>query len=275
MQGNLYLVSTPIGNLDDLTMRAKHTLSDVDVIFAESVERTKKLLLHFNIDTRILSYNKDNEKRKINIILDYLNDSKNVALVSDAGTPAISDPGFYLLSQVDESIKVIPVPGVSSLTCALSVSKIPINNFIFVGFLPKKDLDRKKKLNEISNTQLAICLFESKHRLIDLLQDIASIYGESVKVGIFREMTKIHETIAHKTVSEHISHFKKDKPKGEFVIIVAPREQIQFDKHYHRLIKELIIKNFSNKDIVNLIKLISTDSKKEIYKSVLSIRQDG
>ena len=198
MQGNLYLVSTPIGNLDDLTIRAKHTLSDVDVIFAESVERTKKLLLHFNIDTRILSYNKDNEKRKINIILDYLNDSKNVALVSDAGTPAISDPGFYLLSQVDESIKVIPVPGVSSLTCALSVSKIPINNFIFVGFLPKKDLDRKKKLNEISNTQLAICLFESKHRLIDLLQDIASIYGESVKVGIFREMTKIHETIAHK-----------------------------------------------------------------------------
>ena len=144
MQGNLYLVSTPIGNLDDLTIRAKHTLSDVDVIFAESVERTKKLLLHFNIDTRILSYNKDNEKRKINIILDYLNDSKNVALVSDAGTPAISDPGFYLLSQVDESIKVIPVPGVSSLTCALSVSKIPINNFIFVGFLPKKDLDRKK-----------------------------------------------------------------------------------------------------------------------------------
>ena len=165
------------------------------------------------------------------------------------------------------------MPGVSSLTCALSVSKIPINNFIFVGFLPKKDLDRKKKLNEISNTQLAICLFESKHRLIDLLQDIASIYGESVKVGIFREMTKIYETIAHKTVSEHISHFKKDKPKGEFVVIVAPNHQIQFDKHYHRLIKELIIKNFSNKDIINLIKLISTDSKKEIYKSVLSIRQ--
>ena len=144
MQGNLYLVSTPIGNLDDLTIRAKHTLSDVDVIFAESVERTKNYCCTSTLTREFFHIIRITKNEKINIILDYLNDSKNVALVSDAGTPAISDPGFYLLSQVDESIKVIPVPGVSSLTCALSVSKIPINNFIFVGFLPKKDLDRKK-----------------------------------------------------------------------------------------------------------------------------------
>ena len=274
MHGNLYLVSTPIGNLDDLTIRAKNVLSEVDIIFAESVERTKKLLSHYNIKTKVLSYNKDNEKRKISSVLMHLNESKNVALVTDAGTPTISDPGFYLLSQIEESIKVIPIPGVSSLTCALSVSKIPINSFIFLGFLPKKGSDRRKKLTEISNAQLTICLFESKHRLVELLRDISFVYGEDAKVGIFREMTKIYETISHKLVSQHILDFEKKEPKGEFVVIVSPKQQMPLGSNYQRLIKELIIKNFSNKDIVDLIKLISTDSKKEIYKNVLSIRQD-
>ena len=274
MHGNLYLVSTPIGNLDDLTIRAKNVLTEVDIIFAESVERTKKLLSHYSIETKVISYNKDNEKRKISFVLKHLNESKNIALVTDAGTPAISDPGFYLLSQIDESIKVIPVPGVSSLTCALSVSKIPINSFIFLGFLPKKGSERKKKLAEASEARLTICLFESKHRLVQLLKDISAIYGESTKVGIFREMTKIYETVTHKSVSQHIMDFEKNQPKGEFVVIVAPKQQISLDNNYQRVIEELIIKNFSNKDIVDLIKLISTDSKKEIYKNVLSIRQD-
>ena len=274
MYGNLYLVSTPIGNLDDLTIRAKNVLTEVDVIFAESVERTKKLLSHYSIETKVLSYNKDNEKRKISSVLKYLNESKNIALVTDAGTPAISDPGFYLLSQINESTKVIPVPGVSSLTCALSVSKIPINSFIFLGFLPKKGSERKKKLAEASDAKLTICLFESKHRLIELLKDISTIYGESTKVGIFRELTKIYETVTHKSVSQHIMDFEKNQPKGEFVIIVSPKQRVSLDNNYQRVIEELIIKNFSNKDIVDLIKLISTDSKKEIYKNVLSIRQD-
>ena len=238
------------------------------------VERTKKLLSHYNIKTKVLSYNKDNEKRKISSVLMHLNESKNVALVTDAGTPTISDPGFYLLSQIEESIKVIPIPGVSSLTCALSVSKIPINSFIFLGFLPKKGSDRRKKLTEISNAQLTICLFESKHRLVELLRDISFVYGEDAKVGIFREMTKIYETISHKLVSQHILDFEKKEPKGEFVVIVSPKQQMPLGSNYQRLIKELIIKNFSNKDIVDLIKLISTDSKKEIYKNVLSIRHE-
>ena len=134
MYGNLYLVSTPIGNLEDLTFRAVKVLSSVDIILAESVERTKKLLSHYDIDAKVISFNKDNEKRKINNAVACLKASKNIALVSDAGTPCVSDPGFYLLSHLDEEIKIIPIPGASSITCALSVSKIPMNGFTSVSY---------------------------------------------------------------------------------------------------------------------------------------------
>ena len=274
MYGNLYLVSTPIGNLEDLTFRAVKVLRSVDIILAESIERTKKLLSHYDIDVKVISFNKDNEKRKIKNAVACLKESKNIALVSDAGTPCISDPGFYLLSNLDEEIKIIPIPGASSITCALSVSKIPMNGFTFLGFLPKKENDRKNKLRQAYSTQLPLCIFESKHRLLDLLGDISSIFGEDTKVGLFREMTKIHETITHKSVNEHISDSKKNTPKGEYVVIVAPNEHVKLEKPYISIIKRLILKSFSNKDIVDLVKEISTDSKKEIYKTVLSIRQD-
>ena len=274
MYGNLYLVSTPIGNLEDLTFRAVKVLSSVDIILAESVERTKKLLSHYDIDVKVISFNKDNERRKIKNAVACLKKSKNIALVSDAGTPCVSDPGFHLLSNLDEEIKIIPIPGASSITCALSVSKIPMNGFTFLGFLPKKENDRKNKLRQAYSTQLPLCIFESKHRLLDLLGDISSIFGEDTKVGLFREMTKIHETITHKSVNEHISDSKKNTPKGEYVVIVAPNEHVKLEKPYISIIKRLILKSFSNKDIVDLVKEISTDSKKEIYKTVLSIRQD-
>ena len=274
MHGNLYLVSTPIGNLDDLTYRAVKTLSSVDIILAESTERANKLLSHYGIDTKVISFNKDNEKRKIEAVVDYLKNSKNIALISDAGTPSISDPGFYLLSNLDEEVKIIPIPGASSLTCALSVSRIPVNGFTFLGFLPRKENDRKNKLLQASAAEFPLCLFESKHRLLNLLEDISSIFGENTMVGLFREMTKIYETITHKSVSEHILDLKSKPPKGEFVVIVARNEHIEKEKPYISIIKSLILKNLSNKDIVDLIKPISSDSKKEIYKTVLSIRQD-
>ena len=232
MYGNLYLVSTPIGNLEDLTFRAVKILGSVDIILAESVERTKKLLSHYEIDVKVISFNKDNEKRKTKDVIAYLQNSKNIALVSDAGTPSISDPGFYLLSNIDEKVKIIPIPGVSSITCALSVSKIPINGFTFLGFLPKKENDRKNKLLKSSSTELPICLFESKHRLLGLLEDISSIFGEDTMVGLFREMTKIYETITHKSVAEHIFDLKKNTPKGEFVVFIAPNRHIEIEKQY-------------------------------------------
>ena len=273
MYGNLYLVSTPIGNLEDLTFRAVKILSSVDIILAESVERTKKLLSHYEIDGKVISFNKDNEKRKTKDVITHLKNSKNIALVSDAGTPCVSDPGFYLLSNLNRDIKIIPIPGASSITCALAVSRIPMNGFTFLGFLPKKENDRKNKLLKSSSAELPICLFESKHRILDLFEDISSIFGEDTMVGLFREMTKIYETITHKSVKEHISDLKNKIPKGEYVVIVAPNRHVELEKPYISIIKRLILKNFSNKDIVDLIKPVSVDSKKEIYKIVLSIRQ--
>jgi 16S rRNA (cytidine1402-2'-O)-methyltransferase len=273
MHGDLYIVSTPIGNLDDITIRALNVLRDVDFIFAESVERTKSLLAHYDIKKKVMSYNKDNEIRKSSTIISYLKESNDIALVTDAGTPSISDPGYYLLSKLHPEINVIPVPGASSLSCALSVSKIPMNSFIFIGFLPKKDSERNKKLTELALYNNPICLFESKHRLLKLLKDISEIYGHETQIGIFRELTKVYETIIHDSVSKLINHFSNNPPKGEFVIIISAKDSHETsDKDYSTLIEQLIKKKFSNKDIVEIVNLISGHSKKEIYKNVLSIR---
>ena len=273
MYGDLYIVSTPIGNLDDITIRALNVLRDVDFIFAESIERTKSLLAHYNIKKKVLSYNKDNEKRKASVIISYLEESNHIALVTDAGTPSISDPGYHLLSKLHSEINVIPIPGASSLSCALSVSKIPMNSFIFIGFLPKKDTDRKNRLTELASYNNPVCLFESKHRLLRLLRDINEIYGQETQIGIFRELTKVYETIIHDSASNLINHFRDNTPKGEFVIIIEAKNSYKTpDTDYLKIIELLIKKKFTNKDIVEIVNLISSDSKKEIYKNVLSIR---
>ena len=273
MYGDLYIVSTPIGNLDDITIRALNVLRDVDFIFAESVERTKSLLAHYDIKKKVISYNKDNEIRKASTIISYLEESNHIALVTDAGTPSISDPGYHLLSKLYPEIKVIPIPGASSLSCALSVSKIPMNSFIFIGFLPKKDNDRKKRLTELVLYNSPICLFESKHRLLKLLRDISEIYGQETQIGIFRELTKVYETIMHDNVTNLINYFNDNPPKGEFVIIISSKSSYKSSEtDYLIIIEQLIKKKFTNKDIVEIVNLISSDTKKEIYKNVLSIR---
>ena len=273
MYGDLYIVSTPIGNLDDITIRALSVLRDVDFIFAESVERTKCLLAHYDIKKKVISYNKDNEIKKAKIIISYLEESNNIALVTDAGTPSISDPGYHLLSKIQSEINVIPIPGASSLSCALSVSKIPMNSFIFTGFLPKKDSDRKKKLSEIAQLNNPVCLFESKHRLLKLLKDINEVYGEQTQIGIFRELTKVYETVIFDSVSNLVNYYADNPPKGEFVVIISAKSSPDIiNTDYLKIIEHLVRKKFTNKDIVDIINLISSDSKKEIYKNVLSIR---
>ena len=275
MNGDLYIVSTPIGNLEDITIRAINVLKKVDIIFAESIERTNTLLSHYQISNKVLSYNKDNEKRRVKKISEYLEKSYNIALVTDAGTPSISDPGFYLLSNLKTDIRVIPIPGASSLSCAISLSRIPVNSFMFIGFLPKKISDRRKKLAETSNLNSPICLFESKHRLISLLKDILKIYGQDTQIGVFRELTKVYESIIHDSVINLIKYFEINKPKGEFVLIISPKATSDNQKlDYLDIVEKLILKKFTNKDIVEIINLFSGESKKEIYKNVLTIRHN-
>ena len=275
MSGDLYIVSTPIGNLEDITIRAINVLKEVDIIFAESIERTNTLLSHYQISNKVLSYNKDNEKRKVKKISEYLEKSYNIALVTDAGTPSISDPGFYLLSNLKTDIRVIPIPGASSLSCAISLSRIPVNSFMFIGFPPKKISDRRKKLAETSNLNSPICLFESKHRLISLLKDILKIYGQDTQIGVYRELTKVYESIIHDSVINLIKYFEINKPKGEFVLIISPKDTSDNQKiDYLDIVEKLILKKFTNKDIVEIINLFSGESKKEIYKNVLTIRHN-
>ena len=275
MLGTLYIVATPIGNLQDMTFRAIEVLKNSDYILAESSARTSKLLSEFNIKKRIITFNKDNEKRKRNSIIQDLSEGMSICLVSDAGTPAVSDPGFELVKYIGLSFKVVPIPGASSLTAALSVSKIPINNFIFLGFLSKKSSERKIQLLKIKQSSMPGVIFESKHRVVSVLMDIADVLGGDTSIGIMRELTKIHEEIFFGTASELIARFLDDQLTGEITMIIGTSsiEQLSMETMDKEILE--LSKKYSASEVVNIIRLFNDVNKKELYKYVLNIRQEG
>ena len=275
MLGTLYIVATPIGNLQDMTFRAIEVLKNADYILAESSARTSKLLSEFNIKKRIITFNKDNEKRKRNSIIQDLSEGMSICLVSDAGTPAVSDPGFELVKYIGLSFKVVPIPGASSLTAALSVSKIPINNFIFLGFLSKKSSERKMQLLKIKQSSMPGVIFESKHRVVSVLMDIADVLGGDTNIGIMRELTKIHEEIFFGTASELIIRFSDNQLTGEITMIIGTSSTKQLSME--TMEKEILelSKKYSASEVVNIVRLFNDVNKKELYKYVLNIRQEG
>ena len=275
MLGTLYIVATPIGNLQDMTFRAIEVLKNSDYILAESSARTSKLLSEFNIKKRIITFNKDNEKRKRNSIIQDLSEGMSICLVSDAGTPAVSDPGFELVKYIGLSFKVVPIPGASSLTAALSVSKIPINNFIFLGFLSKKSSERKMQLLKIKQSSMPGVIFESKHRVVSVLMDITDVLGGDTNIGIMRELTKIHEEIFFGTASELIIRFSDNQLTGEITMIIGTSSTKQLSME--TMEKEILelSKKYSASEVVNIVRLFNDVNKKELYKYVLNIRQEG
>ena len=275
MSGILYIVATPIGNLSDITFRAIDVLKNSDYILAESSARTSKLLQEFDIKKKIITFNKDNEKRKRSGVLRDLTDGLTLALVSDAGTPSISDPGFELVKNYSSDYKVIPIPGASSLTCALSISKIPINNFMFLGFLPKKASERKYQLTQIKHTSLPTIVFESKHRLNSLLKEIFHILGPDTDIGIMRELTKIHEDIFFGNIEAVIKKLEIETLNGEITMIIKCNQEkpLELDLFKNKIIE--LSKRYSTKEVVNIITLFSEVNRKELYKYVLSIRHEG
>ena len=275
MLGTLYIVATPIGNLQDMTFRAIEVLKNSDYILAESSARTSKLLNEFNIKKRIITFNKDNEKRKRNSIIQDLSEGMSICLVSDAGTPAVSDPGFELVKYIGLSFKVVPIPGASSLTAALSVSKIPINNFIFLGFLSKKSSERKMQLLKIKQSSMPGVIFESKHRVVSVLMDIVDVLGGDTNIGIMRELTKIHEEIFFGTASELITRFSDNQLTGEITMIIGTSSTKQLSME--TMEKEILelSKKYSASEVVNIVRLFNDVNKKELYKYVLNIRQEG
>ena len=223
MSGTLFVVGTPIGNLGDMTERARETLGSVELVAAEDTRRTGRLLAHLGIKRRLVSLFEGNERERIASIVAELREGKDVALVSDAGMPSISDPGFLLVRAcTEESIDVRVVPGPSAVTAALVVSGLPIDRFTFEGFLPRKAGERRERLRSLAEDPRTLVLFESPRRLRALLRDVVAELGDR-RVAVARELTKLHEQVLRGPASEVAERLGKDDPKGEIVLVVEGR----------------------------------------------------
>ena len=222
-KGRLYIVATPIGNLKDFTFRAIDALKEVDFVFAEDTRNSIQLMKHYNIETKIDSYHEHNNVQKIPKIINLLNEGNNIGLISDAGTPTISDPGYKLIRAcIDEKIDIVPIPGASAVTTALSASGLPSDSFFFLGFLPQKK-GRKKKISFLKSLDNTIIIFESPHRLLKTLKELHDELGER-PVVVARELTKLYEEIARGTFQSVIEYFELKKVKGEIVIIIGKND---------------------------------------------------
>ena len=222
MTGILYVVGTPIGNLADLTYRAENILKEVNLIASEDTRTSRKLLNHYKIHSSLIAYHDKNEIKRSQLLISKLNEGESIALISDAGTPCISDPGYRLVNQArKEGIEVITIPGPSAVTAALSISGIPTDHFYFEGFLPPKK-GRKARFESLESLHATVVIFESPFRVLRTLKDIQQYWGERV-VSVCRELTKIYEESFLGIVSEVIDRFSNSKPKGEFVILVAKK----------------------------------------------------
>lgn len=223
-RGTLYVVSTPIGNLEDITLRAVKILSAVDLIAAEDTRTTKVLLGRYNISKPMLSYFSHNERRRAPEILERLEAGASIALVSDAGTPGISDPAYVLITQaLERGIPVVPIPGPAALMAALVVSGLRTDSFVFEGFLPIKK-GRKSKLEELSQEPRTIVLYESPHRILKTLREIFEHFGDR-EVAVAREMTKKFEEVTRGKLSVVLDGLSKRQPRGEYVIVISGREK--------------------------------------------------
>ena len=221
LSGTLYLVSTPIGNLEDITLRALRILKEVDLIAAEDTRQTRRLLTHYEIHTPLTSYFEGNQQMKGNKLIERLKAGETVALVSDAGTPLISDPGYPLLRRcIDAEIPIVPVPGASAVVAAASVSGLPLHNFAFEGFLSPKSGKRKRQLGVLADEERTLILFESPHRLRRFLSDVLEVMGER-DIVVTRELTKRFEEVFRGNVSEALEKFRDTEPRGEFTILIA------------------------------------------------------
>jgi len=220
-KGILYVVSTPIGNLDDITLRALRTLRDVDLIAAEDTRRTRKLLSRFDIHTPLVSYFEHNEFKRMDKLLSHLKGKKNIALVSDAGTPGISDPGYRLIQEaIKRDMPVISIPGPSAAIAALSVAGLPTDSFTFIGFLPRKGGKRKKLLDKMADSSWTSILYESPHRLMETLGELLAACGDR-QIVVTRELTKAFEEVIRGAISEVIDILKGRRIKGEITIVLA------------------------------------------------------
>ncbi len=270
--GILYIVATPIGNLEDITLRAIRILKEVDLIAAEDTRHTLKLLNHLEISKPMISYHRHNEEVKTDVLIEKLLEGQDIALVSDAGTPGICDPGEEIIKQcIEKDIKIIPIPGACAMVNALIASGISTKEFNFLGFLPLNKKTRKEKLEEIKNSTKTIILYEAPHKLKNTLSDLSSIV-ENRKMVLARELTKIHEEYIRGTIQEIID--KAEGLKGELVLIIEGNEKINKKDGFEKLSLEEHYKLYENQGFEKkeIIKKIAKDrglSKNEVYQNFI------
>ncbi len=223
--GTLYVVGTPIGNLEDMTFRAVRILQSVDAIAAEDTRHTGRLLQHFQIKTPQLSYHEHNRNERLPELLNQLKEGKAIALVTDAGIPGISDPGYELVKAcIEAEIQVVPIPGASASLTALSAAGLPTDRFVFEGFLPASGQDRKQRLESLPAEARTLILYESPHRLRATLRDLGECLGKDRHIVLARELTKLHEEFWRGTIEEAIAYYTQHEPRGEFTLVVAGAE---------------------------------------------------
>lgn len=267
--GVLYIVATPIGNLEDITLRALRILREVSVIAAEDTRITRRLLSHYNIHTRMVSHHNANENQAAQKILDLL-DTQDVAIVSDAGTPLINDPGFLIVkAAIEAGYSVVPIPGPSSPITALCVSGLPVDEFTYIGYLPHKKGEKIAFLQSKADNSSTLIIFSTPHRLIDDLQDIYSIFGNR-SITVCRELTKLHEEIIRDNIFNAMQYFSKHTPLGEFVLVIAGKTDIPCwdDERIEKAIASGIADSIKSTTLATRISNESGIAKKEIYRRI-------
>jgi 16S rRNA (cytidine1402-2'-O)-methyltransferase len=276
MTGILFIVATPIGNLDDITFRAVEILKSIDIILAEDTRHSKKLLKHLNIVKPIRAFHEHNEREKTKDIIGELHSGKSIALISDAGTPLISDPGYFLVAQAKkEGLRVAPIPGASALITALSASGLASDSFTFLGFLPSKKTARVKLLKSLVNRAETSIFYESPNRILATLTEMHAIFGDSHEVCLAKELTKVFETIQTDAIPNLIKYLKIDHShqKGEFVILVSAVDKIdrtEAETQLDSLLPILCAEMGASKAAKLAAKITGID-KKQCYKRAIDL----
>ncbi len=274
MSGTLYVIATPIGNLEDMTYRAVRILQEVSQIAAEDTRHSRKLLSHYGIGTHLISYHEHNEEFRAAQLIEKLQKGESIGLISDAGTPCIADPGYRLVSRCrQEGVQVVAVPGPSAVVAALSISGLPTDAFRFVGFLPAKTHGRCQFLEQVKNEQQTVACYEAPHRLLSCLADIIEICGADRLIAIARELTKRHEELFSGSVAEALEYFAQGPIKGELVLLLGPAPQQQPEGTVKDALSRLREEtDLSWKEIIKRVAKEFGLPGSEVYKESLELR---
>lgn len=269
----LYLVATPIGNLNDISQRALQVLNQVELIAAEDTRQTGKLLKHYDIQTPMVSFHEHSKRGKLQRLLDHL-DQGNLALVSDAGTPLLNDPGYELVREaIASGHEVSPIPGPSALISALVASGLPTENFLYLGYLPRRSSDRRRMVREVSELPYTLVFFETPHRLLDSLKDLLEEFGDR-ELAVARELTKLHEEFFRGRISAALAHYTANPARGEITLVLAGRPPNEMIWPKEKLLEAIKDRKAQNIPPAKIASQLATDSnwpRREIYQLLIEM----